>query len=441
MIADEATNIPIDKVRILQRKLYRAAKDNPQRKFGVLYDKVHREDVLKQAWFNVKANRGAAGVDEQSIAAVEQYGVERLLGEIAEALRKKKYQPLPVRRVYIPKPDGRQRPLGIPTVIDRIIQAAVKIVIEPIFEAGFADFSYGFRPKRSAHDALREIYKYINFGCHWVVDADLKSYFDTIPQDKLILLVRVRVTDRSVIKLLRLWLEAGVMEDGQVSRSPVGTPQGGVISPLLANIYLNALDQLWVRNKLGDRIHDAHLIRYADDFVILCARNPEKYLGIAKARLDRLGLTLNSEKTKIKLVREGFDFLGHTFRLAPSRVTGKMRCYHYPTRKAVASIQRGVKELIQHQQHRKMPDLVAQINPVLRGWGHYFRIGNAKAVFQQVDTYVMYNLCIMLRKKYKKRTKGWRDHPPNWFYENHGLFSLRKSVTSAHGDVDRYGRR
>ncbi|HXI40029.1 MAG TPA: reverse transcriptase domain-containing protein [Bryobacteraceae bacterium] len=175
MIAQKAIHIPLERVLVLQRKLYRAAKDNPQRRFGALYDKVYREDVLMQAWFNVRANRGAAGIDEQTIVTVEQYGVQRLLGELAEQLRQKRYRPMPVRRVYIPKPDGRQRPLGIPTVADRIVQAAVKIVIEPIFEAGFADFSHGFRPKRSAHDALRDIYKYINFGCHWVVDADLKS--------------------------------------------------------------------------------------------------------------------------------------------------------------------------------------------------------------------------------------------------------------------------
>ena len=440
MIAQKAIHIPLERVRVLERKLYRAAKDNPQRRFGALYDKVYREDVLMQAWFNVRANRGAAGIDEQTIVTVEQYGVQRLLGELAEQLRQKRYRPMPVRRVYIPKPDGRKRPLGIPTVADRIVQAAVKIVIEPIFEAGFADFSHGFRPKRSAHDALRDIYKYINFGCHWVVDADLKSYFDTIPHDKLIKLVCLRITDKSVVKLLVLWLEAGVMEDGMITRNPVGTPQGGVISPLLANVYLNALDQLWVRNHLGDRRNDAHLIRYADDFVILCAKDPEKYLGIAKQRLDRLGLTLNSEKTKIKHVKEGFDFLGHTFRLAQSRVTGKTKCFYYPSRKAVASVSRNVKEFIRHQQHRNLPDLVADLNPILRGWGNYFRTGNAKEIFRQVDAYVTYSLCIMLRKKYKKRSKGWRDHPPSWFYENHKLYCLRTSTTGNQSDVVRYGR-
>ncbi len=440
MIAPKATHIPQDKVRVLQRKLYRAAKDNPRRKFGVLYDKVYRQDVLRQAWSNVKANKGAAGIDEQTISAAEEYGVQRLLGEIGEVLLSKSYRPSPVRRVYIPKPDGRQRPLGIPTVTDRIVQAAVKIVIEPIFEAGFADFSYGFRPKRSAQDALREIYKYINFGCHWVVDADLKSYFDTIPKDKLIKLVRMRITDKFVIKLLSLWLEAGVMEDGKLSHSPLGTPQGGVISPLLANIYLDALDRLWVKQRLGDRQHDAHLMRYADDFVILCARNPEKYLGIAKQRLDRLELTLNSEKTKIKHVREGFNFLGHTFILAPSRVTGKMKCFYYPSLKAVAAVKQSVKEIIRHQQHRNLPDVVGQLNLVLRGWGNYFKTGNAKDVFQQIDSYVTYNLCIMLRKKHKKPGKGWRDHPPSWFYDNHKLYCLRKSVTSSPNDVIRYGR-
>lgn len=440
MIAQKAIHIPQDKVRVLQRKLYRAAKENPRRKFGVLYDKVYRKDVLMRAWSNVKANGGAAGVDAQTIAEVKEYGAERLLDEIADALRGRRYRPSPVRRVYIPKPGGRQRPLGIPTVADRIVQAAVKIVIEPIFEADFADFSYGFRPKRSAHDALREIYKFLRFRCHWVVDADLKSYFDTIPHDKLILLVQMRITDKSVIKLLKLWLNAGVLESGQFTRSPLGTPQGGVISPLLANLYLDALDRLWVKQRLGGARENAHLVRYADDFVILCASNPEKYLGVAKQRLDRLGLTLNGEKTRIRHARDGFDFLGHSFIFAPSRVTGKWGCFYYPSQKSVASLKRNVKTIIQHQQHLDLPAVVGQINPVLRGWGNYFKASNSKAVFQKIDRFVLQNLCIMLRRKHQKRAKGWRDHPPSWFYTNHKLHCLRKSVSGNRNPFSRYGR-
>lgn len=225
------------KVRVLQRNLYLSAKTNPKRKFGVLYDKVCREDVLLDAFAQVKAKKGAPGIDHQTIDEIEQnIGVDQFLGNIRQQLIHKRYRPVPVRRVYIPKPDGSQRPLGIPVIADRVVQAAVKIVIEPVFEAMFKDFSYGFRPRKSAHLALREIYKWLNFGCQWVVDADLKSYFDTIPHDKLLMSVRSRVIDRSVVKLIELWLKAGVMEDMQVKSSIAGTPQGGVISPLTQKV-------------------------------------------------------------------------------------------------------------------------------------------------------------------------------------------------------------
>jgi RNA-directed DNA polymerase len=438
MIAQGAIHIPQDKVRVLQRKLYRAAKENPRRKFGVLYDKVYRPDVLTRAWQQVRANKGAAGLDKQTIADVERYGTQRMISEIREALQRKAYRPAPVRRVYIPKPDGRQRPLGIPTVKDRVVQTAVKIVIEPIFEARFADFSYGFRPKRGALDAIEGVHKFLNFGCHWVVDADLKSYFDTIPHDKLIKLVCLRITDKAVIKLLVLWLKAGVMEDGTITRTSLGTPQGGVISPLLANVYLNALDQLWVKRHLAGWYHNAHLVRYADDFVILCRKDPEKYLSIAKQRLDRLGLTLNSEKTKIKHASEGFDFLGHTFKVACSSATGKTKCFFYPSPKAVASVKRAVKLIIQPQQHCSMSDIVAQLNPVLRGWGNYFKTSYARDTFIKVDEYVVVKLCLMLRKKHKKRHKGWRDHPPSWFYNCHKLFNLRHALTAHRRQGSRY---
>ena len=314
MIA-KAQNTPLEKVRVLQRSLYLAAKADPKRKFGILYDKVCREDVLYRAYRQVKANGGAPGIDRQSFPVIEtEIGVDVFLAELCQKLITKRYKPQPVRRVYIPKADGSKRPLGITVIEDRVAQAAVKIVIEPLFEANFKDFSYGFRPKRSAHQALREIYKWLNFKCHWVVDADLKSYFDTIPHDKLLLSVRSRVIDRSVVKLIELWLKASVMEDMAVRKATTGTPQGGVISPLLSNLYLHWLDQFWEAKAFGNRPHDAHIVRYADDFVILCNRNPEFYLGQAKAVLDRPGLTLNAQKTKVVNVKEEpFDFLGHRF--------------------------------------------------------------------------------------------------------------------------------
>jgi RNA-directed DNA polymerase len=440
MIAQKAIHIPHEKVRVFQRKLYLSAKANPKRKFGVLYDKIYRQDVLEMAWQNVRANKGSAGIDKQTIQNVEEYGIRKLLGEISDSLLQKKYHPQPVRRVYIPKADGKKRPLGIPTVKDRIIQTAMKIVIEPIFESGFAPFSYGFRPKRSAGDALKEIYKYINFGCRWVVDADLKAYFDTISHDKLIKLVKLRVIDKSVIKLLELWLRAGIMDDKTLKQSFLGTPQGGVISPLLANIYLNALDQLWVKQRYDAREHDAHLVRYADDFVILCAKNPERYFEIAKQRLTRLDLVINEEKTKIKHATEGFTFLGHTFMLAPSKKTGKLKCYYYPSDKAMRAIKSKVKTIVGNNQHKSVKEVAELLNPVIRGWGNYYQDGNARERFTDIDTYVIRTLAIMLRKKHQKRSKGWRDHPPSWFYDNHKLYSLKKSISTKTDIAIRYGR-
>jgi group II intron reverse transcriptase/maturase len=336
----KAINTPLESVRVLQRKLYLAAKVNPKRKFGVLYDKVCQIDVLWSAYEQVKANKGAPGIDRQTFDVIEgEIGVATFLDEIQTRLIEKRYKPLPVRRVYIPKADGSQRPLGIPVIADRVVQAAVKLVIEPVFEASFKDFSYGFRPRKSAQQALREIYKWLNFKCHWVVDADLKAYFDTITHDKLLLSVRSKVIDRSVVKLIEMWLTAGVMEDMRVRRETTGTPQGGVISPLLANLYLHWLDHTWEAKAFGKRPHDAHIVRYADDFVILCKENPELYLEQAKKVLDRLGLTLNAQKTRVVNAREEpFDFLGHRFAVQPSKLTGKLKTYYYPAPKAMKSV-------------------------------------------------------------------------------------------------------
>jgi RNA-directed DNA polymerase len=438
----KAQNTPLDKVRVLQRKLYLAAKANPKRKFGVLYDKVCREDVLRSAYAQVRANRGAPGVDQQSFEIIEKgIGVDSFLSELRQRLISKRYKPLPVRRVFIPKADGTQRPLGIPVITDRVVQAAVKIVIEPLFEAIFKDFSYGFRPRKNAHQALWEVYKWLNFKCHYIVDADLKSYFDTIPHDKLLLSVKTRVTDRSVVKLIAMWLKAGVMEEMSVRTETAGTPQGGVVSPLLANLYLHWLDQTWEKKGFGERAHDAHLVRYADDFVILCKERPEFYLEQAKLVLDRLGLTLNAKKTRILNAREEtFDFLGHRFAVQPSKVTGKLKTYYYPSPKAMKSVKKKIREHVRTGQHWDLPVLVKEkINPLLRGWGNYFKTGNSRKHFQSIANYTTWTLCIMLRKKHKKRSKGWKDHPPSWFYDYQGLFKLHS--LSVVGDAQkRYGR-
>lgn len=441
MIA-RAINMPFEKVRVLQRGLYLAAKANPKRKFGVLYDKVCRRDVLEAAYVQVSANKGAPGIDQQSFKVIEgEVGIGNFLSEIQDKLQRKRYKPLPVRRVYIPKADGAQRPLGIPIIADRVVQAAVKIVMEPIFEAIFKDCSYGFRPRKDAHQALREVYKWLNFKCHLVVDADLKSYFDTIPHDKLLLSVRSKVIDRSILKLIEMWLKAGVMEEMQLRKETTGTPQGGVISPLLANLYLHWLDQTWENKGLGKRPHDAHLVRYADDFVILCNRQPEYYLEQAKKVLDRLGLKLNEQKTRIVDIKEeSFDFLGHRFAVQSSKRSGELKTFYYPAPKAMKSVKKKIHEVVRKGQHWDLPNLIKEkVNPILRGWGNYFKTGNSRKHFLSIANYATWTLCIMLRKKHKKRGKGWRDHPPSWFYDYQGLYNLNKLVVVGNA-TKRYSR-
>lgn len=403
----ETAKTPNEKVRQLQRKLWVCAKRSKTRRFHALYDRIYRSDVLWEAWRRVRSNGGAAGVDAETIQAIEQSGVERFLAEIQAALRAGGYRPSPVKRRYIPKADGKQRPLGIPTVRDRVTQMAVKLVIEPIFEADFQPCSYGFRPKKSATQALEAIRVAGNQGHNFVVDADIQGYFDNIQRDTLMDLMRERISDRRVLKLIRQWLEAGVMEDGMVRETLAGTPQGGVISPLLANIYLNKLDRIWMA-RCG---YLGVLIRYADDFVAMCATESRAREALRRIGLvmNRLGLTLHSTKTRLVNLRRGkesFVFLGCTIRKKRS-IQRNPRCHfmqRWPSPKATKKLRDRVRELTNARQSGKdVKQIIAELTPVLRGWGNYFRTGNPTREFKKMDAYVIEKL-----RRWQHRRGGQR---------------------------------
>ena len=424
-------------MRQLQRQLWAAAKRAPGRRFHALYDLLCRGDVLHEAWKRVRRNKGAAGVDRVTIDEVEQYGVERFLQGLGEVLRAGEYGAQVVRRAYRPKADGARRPLGIPTVQDRVVQMAAKLVLEPVFEADFEPCSYGFRPRRSAQMALERLRQLGNQGAEHVLDADIENYFGSIAHDKLLTLVGQRVSDRKMLALVRQWLEAGVMEDGVVSHSVAGTPQGGVISPLLSNIFLHVLDRVWAKH--GQ--HLGELVRYADDFVVMCrtAQGCEEAQGRIEHVLQRLGLKLHPQKTRRVVLtdgREGFDFLGcHLHKRMSGRLWqqhGLRRCcvQRWPSRQAMTRVRERVRELTPRGRcHQDVCGVIADLNPVLRGWGQYFQTGNAANHFIDVDDYVVKRLkSLRVKRAGRNLRAGQARRWDRGYFESLGLHRLRGTI-------------
>jgi RNA-directed DNA polymerase len=422
-----------DNIRNLQKKLYLKAKAEPDFRFYLLYDKVWRADILDHAYEVARANAGAAGVDGITFAMIESAGVEEWLSGIGKTLRDRSYRPDPVRRVMIPKPNGGERPLGIPTIRDRVVQTAVKLVIEPIFEADLEPNAYGYRPRRSAGDAVEAVHGLLRRGYTDVVDADLSKYFDTIPHDQLMRSVARRIVDKDILKLTKMWLKAPVEEtdkDGRKrlmggKRNKQGTPQGGVISPLLANLYMNRFLKHWRLTEQGHKLK-AHVIAYADDFVILSRGHAEEAKAWAGAVMTRLGLSLNEAKTSLRDAwKERFDFLGYSFGPHYSRKDGRRYLGASPSKKSVARLKPRISAILHRGNNAPWGEICVKLNRVLKGWSGYFDYGTRTPAYRAIDNHVMTRVQHFLVKRHKVPSRGTTRFSRDTVFGELGVLSLR----------------
>jgi len=429
-----------EKIRSLQRKLYRKAKAEPAFRFYVLYDKICREDILLHAYGLVRANAGAPGVDGVTFAQIEEQGLEAWLAGLREDLVLKRYRPDPVRRVMIPKASGDgERPLGIPTVRDRVVQTAAKIVLEPIFEADFEDTAYGYRPRRGAVDAVKEVHRHIVRGYTDAVDADLSRYFDTIPHSDLLKSVARRVVDRNVLRLIKMWLRAPIEErDADGTRRMTGgkgntrgTPQGGIASPLLANIYMNRFLKHWRQSGAGEAFR-AHVVAYADDFVILSRGRAAEALAWTKAVMTRLGLTINEGKTSLKDARkERFDFLGYSFGPHRFKMNGRWYLGASPSKKSVQRLKAKVRALLVPGNNEPWSEVRDELNRTLRGWSNYFCQGTRRPVFRSIDHYVTERVRAFLARRHKVQGRGNRQFTFEAIHGERGVLGMERLLRRA----------
>jgi len=386
-------------------------------------------DILDEAYRRAKANGGTCGVDGETFDAIESGDAREYLAVLQKELKEERYLPKPVRRVYIPKQNGTMRPLGIPTVRDRIVQTAFLIILEPIFEADFCDSSFGFRPKKSAHDAVKEIYKYLNWGCDQIYDVDLEKYFDTVEHWKLMKLLALRISDGKILHVIKQWLDCGYVEDGQHRQSKRGTPQGGVISPLLANVYLNPVDKAFERSRIGDRKAGAvHIIRYADDMMILAEKNLDKGITLLESYIDRLGLRINKEKTRRlnMSVDKKVEFLGFQFLRTTSRTTKKRLNLVTPSPKSLNRCRESVRNLVNRSVPLNVKDQVKQVNRYLVGWTNYYRLGNSSEAFRSIAQFVERRIRRLMQSHQGHSGYGWKTISKDDIYGRLGLFNNYK---------------